>query len=402
MRKRRPTIFWEPASITYGMPLGPRQLNAKAIHRDRKVLGSFEYSPARGSRLPAGKHTVTVIWTPKDTRYFDTVKTTVKVECKKATLTASIVGTPTKVYDGTSSANLTSDSFKLSGLKGEDSFTVTATDATYDSPNAGTTNSVTATLTDASFVPSSGTTSGENYNFPATAKGKGQISPVALTVSIINCPTKTYDGTRNATLTSDSFKLSGLKGWDSFTATPPTDATYDSPNAGTTNSVTATLTDASFVPLSGTTLPENYNFPATATGEGRITPATPTMDVSGGTLAALGIDGPVAGRYTLTRPEYSEPVTVNIAFASADTNYADPAPTQIVIPVREPRYITGRIIDKAGVGVGGYRVRLLDVSNNQIVQETRSDSEGNYRIPCEPGSYKVLAGDEQVTVSNPA
>src|SRR5208337_127449 len=48
-------------------------------------------------------------------------------------LTASIVGNPTKTYNGTTGATLTAASFSLSGLVGSDGFSVTQTAGTYNS-----------------------------------------------------------------------------------------------------------------------------------------------------------------------------------------------------------------------------------------------------------------------------
>ena len=51
------------------------------------------------------------------------------------TLTAAIIGDPTKTYDGTTTATLTPANFSLSGLVSGESFTVTQTAGTYNSPN---------------------------------------------------------------------------------------------------------------------------------------------------------------------------------------------------------------------------------------------------------------------------
>jgi hypothetical protein len=54
------TIHWPmPNPITWGIPLGPAQLNASA-----SVPGSFSYSPASGEILAPGTHTLSVSFTP--------------------------------------------------------------------------------------------------------------------------------------------------------------------------------------------------------------------------------------------------------------------------------------------------------------------------------------------------
>lgn len=65
--KTTPTVSWPaPASITQGMPLGPEQLNASA-----SVPGTFHYSPAAGTVLPAGSHLLTAAFAPADTLLYN-------------------------------------------------------------------------------------------------------------------------------------------------------------------------------------------------------------------------------------------------------------------------------------------------------------------------------------------
>src|SRR6185437_16201735 len=50
-----------PAAISYGTALGSTQLDAAA-----NVQGTFTYSPASGTVLTAGTHTLTATFTPAD------------------------------------------------------------------------------------------------------------------------------------------------------------------------------------------------------------------------------------------------------------------------------------------------------------------------------------------------
>jgi hypothetical protein len=73
-----PKINWvEPKDIRFGTPLTGRQLNATST-----VAGSFTYSPAAGTVLGIGDHTLTVTFNPTDaadyTSATDTVTLTVK------------------------------------------------------------------------------------------------------------------------------------------------------------------------------------------------------------------------------------------------------------------------------------------------------------------------------------
>ena len=79
-----PVIAWAPpASITYGSALSATQLNATAI-----VAGTFGYSPAAGTVLNAGTHTLSVTFTPDDAANYDGASANVSLTVGKA---ASII-----------------------------------------------------------------------------------------------------------------------------------------------------------------------------------------------------------------------------------------------------------------------------------------------------------------------
>jgi RHS repeat-associated protein len=84
--KASPVISWaDPAAISYGTALSEAQLNAST-----DVPGTFVYSPALGTVLPAGLHALSVLFTPNDTAHYTPVMATVP-------LTVSMV-TPTIVW----------------------------------------------------------------------------------------------------------------------------------------------------------------------------------------------------------------------------------------------------------------------------------------------------------------
>ncbi len=88
-----------------------------------------------------------------------------------ASLAASIVGNPTKAYDGTTSATLTPANFSLTGLATGDSFTITQTSGTYNGKDVTNVNPVTASLAADNFAPVGGTLA-SNYVLPASATGQ--------------------------------------------------------------------------------------------------------------------------------------------------------------------------------------------------------------------------------------
>src|SRR3546814_7203157 len=100
---------------------------------------------------------------------------------------------PTKTYDGTAAATLTSANYQLSGFAAGEGATVTETMGLYGSANAGT-RTVTAALGSGDFTADSGTLL-SNYVLPTSASGLGTIAQALLIASIIGDPTKTYDGT---------------------------------------------------------------------------------------------------------------------------------------------------------------------------------------------------------------
>ena len=109
------------------------------------------------------------------------------------TLTAAIVGTPTKTYDNTTGATLASANYQLSPLVGSDAITVTQPSGVYASATAGP-EGVTATLSAANFSAVSGLLS--NYILPAVATGPGTITQAATSSTITwNAPAAITYGT---------------------------------------------------------------------------------------------------------------------------------------------------------------------------------------------------------------
>jgi hypothetical protein len=132
------------------------------------------------------------------------------------TVTASIIGNPTKPYDGNTSATLTSANFSLSGLAGMESFTVTQTSGVYNSANVATATTVTASLTAGNFTPGNGVLA-SNYTLPSTASGPGQITQDSLSASGVNFSATAgapFSGTVATFTTSDTADSAGA-----FTAT---------------------------------------------------------------------------------------------------------------------------------------------------------------------------------------
>ena len=77
--KATPAIMWPvPRPITCDASLSEIQLNATA-----SVPGKFEYSPTIGDVLPAGEHSLAVVFTPNDDKSYASTKATVSITVEK-------------------------------------------------------------------------------------------------------------------------------------------------------------------------------------------------------------------------------------------------------------------------------------------------------------------------------
>ena len=90
------------------------------------------------------------------------------------------------------------------------------TAGTYNSKDVATAAAVTASLAAGNFTPAPGTMASD-YTLPTAASGAGHITAKAVTAAIVDSPTKPYDGSTSATLSSSNFSLSGLVGAEGFT-----------------------------------------------------------------------------------------------------------------------------------------------------------------------------------------
>lgn len=132
-----PVITWPaPAAITYGTPLGDAQLNATASFGRETVEGTFTYTPAAGTVLPAGAaQSLQVVFTPTDTLNYAPVTANTTIMETRAPLTVRAndatrpVGKSNPAFTASYSGFVNGDD--ASDLGGTLSF---ATPATVDSP----------------------------------------------------------------------------------------------------------------------------------------------------------------------------------------------------------------------------------------------------------------------------
>ena len=87
IKKATPKVEWfDPASITTTTKLSRTQLNAKA-----DVSGTFEYLSKSGSTLPAGVQPLKAVFTPRDTRNYESVDVAVNIVVTRAKLQAIVI-----------------------------------------------------------------------------------------------------------------------------------------------------------------------------------------------------------------------------------------------------------------------------------------------------------------------
>ena len=231
-----------------------------------------------------------------------TVSSNTGVITKKA-LTATLTGTVSKVYDGTTKAILTSSNYGgLSGLVANDNVVLNnPVTGVYADKNAATGKLVTV-----SGLAISGADAG-NYQLTSTTSSAtvGVITPKVLTQTLIGSVSKVYDGATTATLSAANFAaLSGVIAGDTVSVNKPTTGAYADKNAGTGKSVTV-----SGLALTGVSA-GNYSLASsTVTGNiGAITKKALASSLTGvvsrvynGTTAAtltsanLNLSGVVAG-----------------------------------------------------------------------------------------------------------
>jgi filamentous hemagglutinin family protein len=181
--------------------------------------------------------------------------------------------TANKTYDG--NATFIPSKITLSGLIGSETLNLTGSGA-GNSPNViGITSMSTSGLS-----LTNGTNGGlsSNYVLP-TSTTLVSITPAPLSVSIVNNPTKTYDGGPVASLGPSNYLINGFIGSERATINQST-GLYNSSDVSAINGrdVTAILTAANYSATSGTGfITSNYSLPLSATGSGTITKATLTI-----------------------------------------------------------------------------------------------------------------------------
>jgi trimeric autotransporter adhesin len=302
-----------------------------------------------------------------------------------APLTGVLIGNPTKVYDGTTSATLGGANYALSGFLPGQGATINQTSGVYASANAGV-EQVTATVTSSDYV-ATGSTLLSNYMLPSTFTGSGTITQAALagyiSAGITGNPTKSYDGTTTATLNAGNFLLSGFANGQGASVTQ-TVGEYASANAGT-QAVTANLTASDFTANTGTSL-SNYTLPSEAYGTGTITPATlsvsivgnPTRVYNGNTSMVLSpsnysITGFATGQGAVINPS----ALINYAGANVGAESISASLTPSAYTANSGTLLTNYVLASSAGGMGTITAAPLYITGvygtNKVYDTTTND-----------------------------
>ena len=205
-----------------------------------------------------------------------------------AQLTASIIGNPTKVYDGTTTATLNSSNYLISGFAAGQSATVNQPSSiAYAGADAGN-EALNATFTLTNFVAGSGTKL-SNYILPTSATGMGTITQAPVLLSGLQANGKVYDGSTLASLNLSNASIFGVIAGDAGNVTLST-------SGGTGNFASANAGNGIAVNVSGFTLTgakaSDYQLIAPTDLTANITPKG--LTVSGVTANNKVYDGTAA------------------------------------------------------------------------------------------------------------
>ena len=153
-------------------------------------------------------------------------------------VTVSGITATDKVYDGTTVAELNTNSASIGGKVGNDDVTIDVANATgtFDTKNVGTGKTV--TITDITL----GGNDAGNYTLSSdSATATADITAKTVTVSGITASNKVYDGNTSATIETSGAAISDIVGNDDVTIdVAKATGTFEDKNVGTRKTVTIT------------------------------------------------------------------------------------------------------------------------------------------------------------------
>jgi hypothetical protein len=282
-----------------------------------------------------------------------------------ATLTASLTGTVSKTYDGTTVAALAAANYGLSGVLGGDAVTLSnPTAGTYDSKNVGTGKTVTVmglTLGGAgagNYVLASGSISG----------AVGAINPAVLTAGLTGVVSKTYDGTASASLAAGNYTLSGVVTGESVTLNNPASGTFNNANAGS-----GKVVSVAGLAISGPGSTNYTLFSSSASATiGVISPKSVTYSVADAS-SNFGI-APVLGVATLTGVLAADTVSGTVGLFNGPNSVVANATTPV-------GFYAERVTGLTGAAAGNYAIAATGNVNGTLTVNAATITPGQLMDP---------------------
>ncbi|WP_191229279.1 YDG domain-containing protein [Aurantiacibacter xanthus] len=310
----------QPTGLTASIT--PAQLSVTGVSVASRAYNATRNAALSGGTVAAlGADTVTLVTTDAvgefDTRHVGTDKavaatgyaltgadagnytivqpTGLTASISQATITASLTGTASKVYDANRGAALAAGNYGLSGVFAGDTVTLNnPAAATYDSKDVGTGKTVSVTGL------ALGGTHGGNYVLASNSiSGNiGTITRAQLAVTSVTAANKVYDATRTATLSGGTVTAFGT---DSVSlVTTGAAGLFDSRHAGANKVVAATGYSLTGADAGNYTIVQPTGLTASitpaqllvtgVTAANKVYDATRSATLSGGTVTQLGTD----------------------------------------------------------------------------------------------------------------
>ena len=306
-----------------------------------------------------------------------------------ATLTASIIGNPTKTYDGNTNATLTSANFSLSGLASGENFTVTKTTGAYNSADVASANTVSTSLLVDDFTPGAGTLAA-NYDLPTTASGPGQINKANANVTVTPYSV-TYDGASHTA----SYTIGGVNGETGATVGTIDVSNTTHTNAGTYSSDSWSFTGAAnYNNIAATTITDTINkadaivtvTPYNVTYDGASHTASYTIGgvngETGATVGTIDVSNTIhtdAGTYATDSWSFTGTANYNNIAATTITDTINKANALINVTPYSVTY-DGAAHTASGTATGVETPTPVDLSSLLDLSGTTHTNAGNYPI----------------------
>jgi len=372
--------FTATVSGSGGTPTGTVQFKTNGVNAGSPVsLTLGNANSAAISTLPVGNNSVTAEYSG-DANFTASTNTLAGGQTVNAKTVTPVIVANDKVYDGTTTATLSSQS--VTGTVGADVVTLVVGAADFDTKDAGTGKTVTATTL------SLGGASAGNYVLGAsTANDTADIAAKTVTPVIV-ANDKVYDGTTVATLSSQG--VTGVVGAEVVTLGVG-DANFDNKNIGINKTVTATT-----LTLGGADAANYVLGAATATDQANIAarPVTPIITANSktydgsttATLSSQGVTGTIGG----------DVVTLGVGDANFDTKNAGTGKT-----------VTATTLTLGGAGAGNYALSAAtatDLANisvktvTPVIVANNKTYDGNTTATLSSQSVTGTVGADLVTL----